>query len=51
MAERSVMGRDLDRKRAYEFILEDEMMPGLLFDRNELRARIPFLSHATLSLA
>ena len=43
MAQRAVMWRDLDRKRAHELVLDHEMMPRLLLDGDDVLARISLL--------
>ena len=46
MAERAVVWRDFDRKRAHELVLDHEMMPRLLLDGNHLRARVSLVFHS-----
>jgi hypothetical protein len=36
MAEGAIMRRDLNRKRAHEFVVDHQVMPGLLLDGNHL---------------
>lgn len=46
MAERAIVGRNLDCKRAHEFILDDEMMARLLLDGHDVPARVSLLVHS-----
>ena len=46
MAERAIMWRDLDRKRAHKKMLDDEMMPRLLLDGDDVLARVSLVVHS-----
>ena len=46
MAERAIMWRDLNRKRPHKFVLDDEMMPRLLLDGNDVLARVSLVVHS-----
>jgi hypothetical protein len=46
MAERAIVWRDLNRERAHKLILDYEMMPRLLLDGDNVRARVSLLVHS-----
>jgi len=45
MTEGVIVGCDLHRKPAHKFVLKGKVMPGLVFNRNHLFARILCLAH------